>query len=185
VQQKYWREQSSGLPEDEVVEQEKIFKYKLDFYYQSALIYLVTLILYGGIRGSLVEKKFEYVLNDPLMYMIIFFVIMSFVALGMNALRGRRLIIGEHSITFKHRWHERCIDVGEIEWMHVGRELRVQTSGRFQVIVFKLRNRRRLFRIRVGRYERDRELVREMHRFATMVPKKKRGRWRRKRMTDR
>jgi hypothetical protein len=176
---------SSGSPEDNAVGQEKIFKYKLDFYYQSALIYLVTLILYGGIRGSLVEKKFEYVLNDPLMYMIIFFVIMSFITLAMNALRGRRLIIGERTIAFVHRWHERRIDVEEIEWMHVGRELRVQTSGRFQVIVFKLRNRRRLFRIRVGRYERDRELVHEMLRIATMVPKKNRGRWRRKRITDR
>ena len=38
-------------------EHEKIFKYKLDFYYQSALIYLVTLILYGSVRGSLVEGR--------------------------------------------------------------------------------------------------------------------------------
>ena len=167
-------------------EQEKVFKYKLDFYYQSALIYLVTLILYGGIRGSLVEKKFEYVLNDPLMYMIIFFVIVSFVALAMNALRNRRLIIGERSIIFKHRWHERRIEVGEIEWMHVGRELRVQTSGRFQVVVFKLKNRRRLFRIRVGRYERDRELVHEMQRIAAIVPRRqRRRRWRKKGIADR
>ncbi len=169
-----------------MTEQEKIFKYKLDFYYQSALIYLVTLILYGGVRGNLVEKKFEYVLDDPLMYMIIFFVIVSFVVLGMNALRNRRLIIGEQTITFKHRWHERQIGAGEIEWMHVGRERRVQTSGRFQVIVFKLKNRRRLFRIRVGRYERDRELIHEMHRIAAMVPKRKKvGRWRSSRITDR
>ncbi len=169
-----------------MAEYEKIFKYKLDFYYQSALIYLVTLILYGSVRGSLVEKKFEYVLDDPLMYMIIFFVIGSFVVLALNALRNRRLIVGERIITFKHRWHERRIEVGEIEWMHVGRELRVQTGGRFQVIVFKLQNRRRLLRIRVGRYERDRELIQEMHRIAAMVPKRRTiGRWRTRRFTDR
>jgi hypothetical protein len=169
-----------------VAEHEKIFKYKLDFYYQSALIYLVTLILYGGVRGSLVEKKFQYVLDDPLMYMIIFFVIGSFVVLALNALRNRRLVVGEQSITFKHRWHERRIETGEIEWMHVGRERRVQTGGRFQVILFKLRNRRRLLRIRVGRYERDRELIQEMHRIAAMVPKRRTlGRWRSRRFTDR
>ncbi len=169
-----------------MADNEKVFKYKLDFYYQSALIYLVTLILYGGVRGSLVEKKFEYVLDDPLMYMIIFFVIVSFVALAMNALRNRRLIVGEQSITFKHRWHERRIAAADIEWMHVGRELRVQTGGRFQVIVFKLKNRRRLFRIRVGRYERDRELIHEMQRISTMVPKRRKvGRWRSRRFTDR
>jgi hypothetical protein len=183
--QKFSLRQSSGLPEGNVSEHEKAFKYKLDFYYQSALIYLVTLILYGGIRGRFVEKKFEYVLDDPLLYVILLFVLMSFVTLALNALRKRRLIIGERTITFKNRWHERTIEVEEIEWMHVGRELRVQTSGRFQVIVFKLKRRRRLFRIRVGRYERDRELVHEMNRIAAIVPRKRHARWRRRRITDR
>jgi hypothetical protein len=166
-------------------EQEKVFKYKLDFYYQQALIYLVTLVLYGGIRGNFVEQKFEYVLNDPLMYVIIFFVVMSFVVLALNFIRNRRLIITESVITFMNRWHKRHVSVSEIEWMHVGREARVQTGGRFQVIVFKLKGRRRLFRIRVGRYEHQRELVQEMNRIAGQVPVRRRSRWRRPRFTDR
>ena len=166
-------------------EQGKTFKYKLDFYYQSALIYLVTLILYGGIRGSFVEAKFEYVLNDPLMYVIIFFVVMSFVVLTLNYVRNRRLIINPDTIVFKHRWHERTIRVSDIEWIHVGREAKVQTSGRFQVIVFKLKGRRRLFRIRVGRYEREKDLVAEMNRLAMRIPKRKHPRWRRPAITDR
>jgi hypothetical protein len=165
-------------------EQEKVFKYKLDFYYQSALIYLITLILYGGIRGNFVEAKFEYVLNDPVMYVIVFFVLMSFVTLVLNLVRNRRLIIAGNRIVFMHRFHERHVDVKDIEWMHVGRESRVQTSGRFQVIVFKIRNRRKLFRIRVGRYEREKELVNEMNRIAAQVPRRKYRRWRAPRFTD-
>lgn len=166
-------------------EHEKVFKYKLDFYYQSTLIYLVTLILYGGIRGNFVEKKFEYVLNDPIMYVIVFFVLMSFIALVLNYIRNRRLIIGGDTIVFKNRFHERRVHAADIEWMHVGRETRVQTSGRFQVIVFKLKGKRRTFRIRVGRYEKEKELVNEMNRIASHVPKRKRRRWRRTKVTDR
>ncbi len=162
----------------------KTFKYKLDFYYQSALIYLVTLVVYGGIRGSVVEKEFRYVLNDPIMYVIVFFVVISFGALALNAYRQRRLVITDTAIIFKNRFHERKIDTKDIEWMHIGREARVQTSGRFQVIVFKLKGRRRLFRIRVGRYEKERELLSEAHRLAEQVPKRKRPRWRRPRYTD-
>jgi hypothetical protein len=161
------------------------FKYKLDFYYQSALLYLLTLILYGGIRGNFVEKKFEYVLDDPLLYVIIFFVLMSFAALALNALRNRRLVVGERTITIANRWHERVIDTGSIEWIYIGREAQVQTGGRFQVVVMKLKGRRRLLRIRVGRYERDRDLVTEMQRIAAMVPRKKRTRWQRRTITDR
>ncbi len=163
---------------------ERIFSYKLDFSYQSALLYLLTLIAYGGIRGSIVEAKFEYVLDDPLMYVIVAFVLMSFVSLALNAIRNRKLIVTDDALIFRTRFKERRIPVEAIEWMHVGREARVRTGGRFQVIVFKLRGRRRLFRIRVGRYERDRELVGEMHRIAARVPRRK-ARWRRSRFTDR
>lgn len=168
-----------------MTEQQNVFKYKLDFYYQSALIYLVTLILYGGIRGNFVEQRFEYVLGDPVLYVILVFVLMSFVTLGVNYLRNRRLVITADAIEFRTRWRVRRIAVSEIDWMHVGREAHVQTGGRFQVIVFKLKGRRRVFRIRVGRYERDRELVQEMNRIAARVPRKRRPRWRRPIITDR
>ena len=38
------------------------------------------------------------------------------------------------AIIFKHHWDERVIKLSDIEWLHIGREPRVQTSGRFQVI---------------------------------------------------
>jgi hypothetical protein len=163
----------------------RTFKYKLDFYYQSALIYLVTLIMYGGIRGNFVEAEFKYVLNDPLLYVIVFFVLMSFVTLVLNMLRNRRLIITHDAVIFKHHWDERRVAIQDIEWMHIGREAGVQTSGRFQVILIKLKGKRRAYRIRVGRYEREKELVHEMQTIAAHVPHRKRRTWRRPRITDR
>lgn len=165
--------------------EEKIFKYKLDFYYQSALIYLGTLIVYGGIRGNFVEAEFKYVLNDPLLYVIIFFVVMSIVTLFLNMARNRRLILTHEAVIFKHHWDERRIAIQDIEWMHIGRETGVQTSGRFQVILIKLKGKRRAYRIRVGRYEREKELVREMQTIAARVPHRKRRVWQRPRITDR
>ncbi len=166
-------------------ETEKVFKYKLDFYYQSALIYLLTLFAYGGIRGNFVEAKFEYVFNDPLMYVIMFFVVMSLVVLVLNVIQKRRLIITEAAILFKNRFRERRVSAADIEWVHIGRESRVQTGGRFQVIVFKLKEKRRFLRIRVGRYERDRELVAEVNRFTSGIPKRNYKRWSRPGFTDR
>jgi hypothetical protein len=168
-----------------VTENERVFKYKLDFYYQSALIYLITLVVYGGIRGSFVEARFDSVLKDPLMYVIVLFVLMSCVTLVLNMLRNRRLIVTDDTVIFRHRWGERRIVVSDIEWMHIGREARVQTGGRFQVVVIKLRGKRRLYRIRVGRYERERELVAEMTRIAAGVPRRTRRHWRRPRILDR
>ena len=113
------------------------------------------------------------------------FVLMSLVMLWLNYIRNRRLIVTEEAIVFAHRWNERRIPIADIEWMHIGREAHVQTGGRFQVIVFKLKDRRRVYRIRVGRYERDRELVREMQHIADQVPHKRRRSWRRPKIMDR
>lgn len=155
------------------MENGNIFKYKLDFYYQQAIIYLVTLIVYAGIRGSFVEDEFILVFRDPIIYVILVFVVIAFGILGLNRIRDRKLIIKDDRLIFHHRFHERQVPIGDIEWIHIGRERAVRTAGRSQVIVFKLKGRRRVFRIRVGRYERERDLLTEMHRIAERVPKGK------------
>ncbi|MBI4429183.1 MAG: hypothetical protein HY562_08690 [Ignavibacteriales bacterium] len=151
----------------------KVFKYKLDFYYQQTLIALVTLMVYAGIKGSFIEDQFSFVFRDPIVYIIIFYFCVYIVVLTLNLLRDRKLIITDEEMIFHHKYGERKIRFSDIEWMHIGRERLVQTAGRFQLIVFKLKNRRRLFRIRVGRYEHNRELVLEMEKVALLVPKGK------------
>lgn len=156
----------------------KEFKYKLDFYYQQALIYLVTLILYAGVKGSFIENEFTLVFSDPILYIIGFFVLVAFITLMLNKIRDRKLIVENNAIVFQHKFTRREIPFPEIEWLHIGRERAVQTAGRFQVIVFKVKSRRRLYRIRVGRYEREKELIAEMERVASHVPRGERRRFR-------
>ncbi|HZY09780.1 MAG TPA: hypothetical protein VFF29_01380 [Bacteroidota bacterium] len=153
----------------------KVFKYKLDFYYQQALLYLITLLLYSGIRGTFAFKLLPSLESDPILYIIIVFVIISFVVLIINRARNRMLIIGDDKVVFHHKYRDREIPFSAIEWLHIGRERRVQTAGRSQVIVFKMKDRRRLFRVRVGRYEREKELIMEMQKISERVPKMKRG----------
>ena len=152
----------------------KVFRYKLDFYYQQSLLYLVTLIVYAGVRGTFTFDRLPTLVADPILYIIIVFVILSFVVLLLNKARDRRLIIAPEKIIFHNKFREREILLNDIEWFHIGRERMVQTAGRSQVIVFKIKDRRRLFRIRIGRYERDKELFNEMQRIAEGMPKGKR-----------
>jgi hypothetical protein len=148
------------------------FKYKLDFYYQQALIYLLTLILYAGVKGTFFENNFTLVFGDPILYVIIFFVCVAFLTLFLNMMRGRKLIVTDTEILFQHRFNTRSILTSDIEWIHIGKERAVQTSGRFQIINVKTKHRRRVFRIRLGRYERERELLQLIHRIAENVPKR-------------
>ena len=147
------------------------YRYKLDFYYQQSIMYLITLIVYAGVRGTISADGYTVVWRDPILYIILVFVLISFVALILNLIRGRKLLVEADALVFKNRFHEMRVAYSSIEWMVIGRERLVQTGGRFQVVVIKLKHRRRSLRIRVGRYERDRELIAEMHRIASKVPK--------------
>lgn len=148
------------------------FKYKLDFYYQQALIYLLTLILYIGVKGTFVENNFTLVFHDPIIFIIAFFVLVAFGTLLLNRIRDRKLILTDTEVVFQHRFGKRSIPVKEIEWIHIGKERQVQTAGRSQVIVIKTKHRRRAFRIRLGRYERERELLKLVETMSHGVPKR-------------
>lgn len=148
------------------------FKYKLDFYYQQALMYLLTLIIYAGVKGTILEDNFTLVFNDPIIVVIGIFVIISFATLLLNRIRDRKLVVTDQKITFHHRFNDRSIDVKDVEWIHIGKERMVQTAGRFQVIIIKTKHRRRAFRIRLGRYERERELLNLIEQIAEQVPKR-------------
>lgn len=149
------------------------FRYKLDFYYQQSLIYLLTLIVYIGVKGTFFENNFTLVFGDPILYVIIFFVGIAFLTLLLNRIRDRKLIVSESAIVFQHRFNKHAISVSEIEWIHIGKERSVQTAGRYQVIIVKTKHRRRAFRIRIGRYEREKELLQLMVQIGEQVPKRK------------
>lgn len=154
--------------------EQKVFKYKLDFYYQQALLYLITLVLYGGVRGTITFERMPAWGADPMLYIIILFVVISFVVLMLNRARDRKLILSGSEVIFHNKFREQRIPFTSIEWLRIGRESRVRTAGRSQMVIFKVRDRRRWFRIRIGRYEREKELLAEMHRVADLVPKAKR-----------
>lgn len=148
------------------------FRYKLDFYYQQSLIYLVTLVLYAGVRGTFIENNFTLVFDDPIMYIISFFVAVAFITLMLNRIRDRKLIVSDNGIIFQHRFNRREVAAADIEWIHIGKERLVRTAGRFQVILIKTKDRRRAFRIRLGRYERERELLKLIEKIAEQTPKR-------------
>jgi hypothetical protein len=53
----------------------------------------------------------------------------------------------------------------------------VETGGKRQVVVFKLKGKRRIYRVRIGRYEKEKELWSEMGKIAQRVPRRRTRRW--------
>lgn len=150
----------------------KVFPYKLDFYYQQAIMYLITLLLYTVVRGTISEERFIFFYHDPIALIMLFFVLSAFIILIINRVRNRRIVVENDTIKFVNRFKQWSLSIDDIEWMHITRERNVETAGKLQVVIIKRKGRKRLLRIRVGRYERPDQFVEVMKEIAERVPKR-------------
>jgi hypothetical protein len=144
-------------------------------------MYLVTMLIYVGVRGWIIDERFTFVVRDPLLFIFLLFVIQSFVMLALNKIRDRKIIVTEKEIVFHHAFGEQLVALGDIEWMHVGKERGVRTAGKMQMVILKVRGRHRAYRIRIGRYEREKELLAAMEKISALAPKRTKSRFRLKR----
>jgi hypothetical protein len=142
---------------------ERTYKYRLDFYYISLLIYLTTLILYVLVRGSFSNEKFQVVVQDPIIYIISVFILFFTAILISNYVRARYLVFDDRKITLKNRFGQRELPYNEIVGIKFSREKkegRLEKSN-IRLVKLKLANRKRLLRIRLSDFQNESKLISE------------------------
>ena len=143
----------------ESMNQMKIFKYKMSFYYVSTIIYFVAFLLYVLIRGEFVEDSFTLITKDPIIYFFAIIVIISLVSLLYNLYKSRYLEFGEQSMSLGDRFRVREFRFDDIKKMKISREKNNGKNGVFKIVRIKLKSRRRLLVIRPYDYENGEELL--------------------------
>ncbi len=147
---------------------DRIYKYKLDFYYKSLIIYLVTLIAYILIKGRFFHESFEVVVKDPIIYIIVIFIFFFLTVLIANAVSAREIIINDSKIIFKNRFGQREVMINEILHVRFSREKRRRNEERSEVRIVKLKliHRKRLLRIRLNDFQDEKKLITEFKNIA-------------------
>jgi hypothetical protein len=140
----------------------KTFKYKLDFYYQSLVIYFLFFILYAVIKGKFFEEKFQLIFNDPILYILIIFIVVFLAIVMVNIIRNKQIILESDRIIFKNRFGSREISHSDIIKVRILKKRIPNDDLQFRIIKMKLKNRKRLLRIRTNDYERGSELIKEL-----------------------
>ena len=139
------------------------FKVRLDPYWQSVAVYAVTLLIYVAVKAmwdtTLQRGIVNVVLTDPIFVLLGVFIIVSLVALIVNSITRRSILVKDDGITFRSRFHERTFTLGEIEKIVVGRDRRIRIRGMLSMIKVHIKGRRRALRIRPAVFEDETELV--------------------------
>ncbi len=146
----------------------RVYKYRLDFYYKSLIIYLITLIVYILIKGRFFQERFEVVVKDPIIYIITIFILFFLIVLTANAVRAREIVIDESNIVFKNRFGQREVAFKDIISIRFSRTKSRQKRDRSEVriVKLKLKNRKRLLRIRLNDFQNEKDLMNEFRSIA-------------------
>lgn len=141
----------------------RIYKYKLDFYYKSLIIYLVTLMFYILIKGNFTHETFMVVVKDPIIYLISIFIVFFLGILLSNAMRAREIIFEGRKIVFQNRFGQREVGFQEIMNVKFSREKKIirQERSDVRIVKLKLKNRKRYLRIRLNDFQNENELINE------------------------
>lgn len=147
---------------------ERKYKFKLDFYYTSLIIYLFFLIGFVIIRGSFIDGSFSVVLNDPIIYIALVFIALFFILLISNYVRSREIIFTDDKLLLRDRFGEREVLYSDIMQVRFSQQKRKQKEDKsaYRIAKLKLKNRRRLLRIRLEDYNNSKELAAEFKSIA-------------------
>jgi|SRR4030095_953182 len=140
--------------------EEKVHKHRMDFYYQSLVIYLLFFAAYVLIRGTTGES-FKDLYNDPIFYILIIFIVVFLFIVIMNIIRAPMIILKEDRIIFKNRFGSREVLLADIINVKIGRRRRSGDEMNYRIIKLKLKHRRKQLRIRANDFERGNELIKE------------------------
>lgn len=153
---------------------ERVYKYKLEFYYRSLVIYLLTLVIYILIKGRFFQEKFEVVFKDPIIYVITIFILYFVIVVIVNTVTARELIFDEKEITLRNRFGQRKVGINEITAVRFSRPKRQSKDDQSKVRIVKLKllNRKRQLRIRMNDFQNEKNLETEFRNISRNLTSK-------------
>ncbi len=153
----------------EQVKQINTFRYHMSFYYQSTIIYFVVFAVYLLIRGEVVDNSYTLVIKDPILYFLAIIVIISIFTLLLNLYKNRHIEIDHNGIVFISRFKRRVIPLGKIESIRLTKQRRTVQTKALQLIIIKLKSRKRRLFIRPTDYENFEELIKRFQELKTRI----------------
>lgn len=156
------------------MENKRIYKARLDFYYKLLVIYFLFLVVYLLIRGNFGKQEFSIVIHDPILYITFFFILYTLVILIVNMIKGKEIEFTDDKIILKNRFRKKVILYSDIISIKFSKEKERFNDNKSTVkrIRIKLQNRKRLMRIRLSEFYDEIKLINEFKSVLKFIVKK-------------
>ncbi|MBI5324484.1 MAG: hypothetical protein HZB41_04310 [Ignavibacteriae bacterium] len=139
----------------------KTFYQRLDFYWQFISVYSIALFIYFFLKGLFFDTIFSKIARDPVVILLVLFIVGSGLALLYNIFRKRSITVGKDYLLFKNRFSEKLFHINEIVSINIVKERipRSRRKGVIRIIRIKITDRKRYIRIRMSSFWNSKEFV--------------------------
>ncbi len=144
------------------IEDPIVFQQRLDFYWKFLSVYGLTIVAYILFIAIFIESRITDIYKDPVVILLASFIVVSGIGLLMNLYRNREIIVGKNFITIKNRLTEKTYTLEDILSINFGREKNSKIHGDNRIIKIKVRDRRRMLRIKPNSFWNDKKLVKNI-----------------------
>jgi len=151
---------------------DKVFIQRLDFYWQYIAIYTIVLLIYSILKGTIARGTLTVVVYDPIVILLLIFILSSFLPLLVNFYKKRTIIVGLDYIIFKSRFREKKYSLTDIISISVARVKQIKVRrGTYRIIKVQVQKRRLPVRIRPSSFWNEHDLVESIGRLKKALNK--------------
>lgn len=150
----------------------KIFEQRLDFYWQYIAVYAIIILAYSLIKGSINEGTLTFFIYDPIVILLMSFLILASIPMLYNYYKARSIEIGKDFIAFRSRFQKKSYDTNDIEEIsHISEKLFKVRRTTYKVIKIKVKNRRLPIKVRPGNFWKQDSLVKAINELRDAIAK--------------
>lgn len=142
----------------------KVFEYRLDYYWKSLSLYAIVLSVFILIRESISNTKVIDRIYQPLIFLLIFITAITTIALLYQMYQKKKIIIEESKFILKNRWFTKIIDFQNIHRLII-RSNKYRKLDIYKIIFIKVKGKKRAIRINPAYYDKENILVEEFARI--------------------
>jgi len=138
----------------------KVFEYRLDYYWKSLSLYAVVLSIFILIRESISNTKVIDNIYQPIIFLLIFITIITSIALLYQIYQKKKIILENSKILLTTRWYTKSIDLNNIQKIII-KTKKYKKLDIYKIIIIKLKGKRRAIRINPAYYNNENLLIDE------------------------
>ena len=147
--------------QEEEQKQQKVYTRRLDFYWQYIAVYSIALLVYALMKGTIIEKTISFVFWDPVVLLLLVFIVSTNAALVYQYIKRKSIIINDDGFSLKTRFKQKYYHLNLIRRIAFSKELKRRTKKPARIIKIRLKNRRFPLRIRPSAFTNEKELQAE------------------------